>query len=53
VLGHVGIDAGGDVVADRADLVDLHAVLAHDGRAGVDEPLRVTGFGTLLRVQLT
>ena len=48
VLAHVGVDAGRDVVVDRADHVDLDAVLAHDRGAGVDQALGVAGLGAPL-----
>ena len=44
VLGHVRPHAGGDVVVDRADHLDLDAVLLHDARADVDQPLGVAGL---------
>ena len=49
VLAHVGPDAGGDVVVDEPDLVDLDAVLAHDRGTGVDETLGVADLGALLQ----
>jgi hypothetical protein len=44
VLSHVRMDAGGDVVIDRPELIDLDTVLAHDRHAHVDEPLGVARF---------
>ena len=41
VLGHVGLDAGRDVVVDRADDVDRDAVALHDRDRAVGERLRV------------
>ncbi len=34
-----------DVMVDRADGLDYHAVLLHDRRADVDQPLGVAGLG--------
>ena len=45
VLGHVGPHAGGDVVVDRPDHVDVHAVRLHDVPTEVDQALGVAGFG--------
>ena len=45
VLGHVRIDTGGDVVVDGAQHLHLDAVLLHDRRADVDEPLGVALLG--------
>ena len=41
VLGHVRLDAGGDVLVGRADHVRCHAVRVHDRPALVDESLSV------------
>jgi hypothetical protein len=43
VLGHVRPGAGGDVVVDRAQLLDGHAVAFHDRAAPVEQPLGVAG----------
>ena len=45
VLAHVRPDAGRDVVVDRADDVDLHALFAQDGDGGVAKTLRMRGLG--------
>ena len=44
VLGHVRPDAGGDVVVDSADHLDLDAVLVHDPSGSVDQALGVAGL---------
>ena len=41
VLGHVGPDAGGDVVVDGADAIDRDAVAPHDLHRDVDQALGV------------
>jgi len=41
VLAHVRVDAGREVVIDRAELVDGDPVRLHDRHAHVDQPLRV------------
>ncbi|MCO5571888.1 hypothetical protein L7F22_025636 [Adiantum nelumboides] len=45
VLGHVGADAGGDVVVDGADLVHVDPVRLHDRHAAVDHALGVAAAG--------
>src|SRR5680860_839171 len=46
VLGHVGIDAGRDVMVDRPEHLDLNPLAAHQRGAHLDQPL---GVGDLRR----
>ena len=45
VFGHVGVDAGGDVVVDSSNQIDLHSLLSHNPRAEVNDTLGITDFG--------
>ena len=49
VLGHVGPHAGGDVVIDRADALDLDPVSPHDLHRDVHQPLGVGDLGASLQ----
>jgi hypothetical protein len=48
VLGHVGVDARGDLVIDGADRLHGHAAALHDGDGQIGEALRVRDLGRAL-----
>jgi hypothetical protein len=45
VFGHVRVDAGGNVVVNGANQVDLHALLPHDPGAEINDALGVAHLG--------